>query len=163
LRVFLDTNVLVAAFATRGLCADVLRHILTHHELVTSEPVLTELRRNLRRKIRLPESVIDEVEALLRAHHVQPRPKELPDLELRDRDDLIVVASALAAEAGVLVTGDKDLLEAPRAAPGLSSPTLGASGALFAGAGSGSGRTSLGVRCWRMADTTVAAPVGALL
>jgi len=27
-RVFLDTNVLVAAFATRGLCADLMRVVL---------------------------------------------------------------------------------------------------------------------------------------
>ena len=33
-RVFLDTNVLVAAFATRGLCADVVRTVLAEHELV---------------------------------------------------------------------------------------------------------------------------------
>jgi predicted nucleic acid-binding protein len=48
LRGFLDTNVLVSAFATRGLCADVLRHVLTEHELLTGEVVLAELRRALR-------------------------------------------------------------------------------------------------------------------
>jgi hypothetical protein len=47
LRVFLDTNVLVAAFATRGLCADVLRLVLVHHELVTSAVVVAELQRAL--------------------------------------------------------------------------------------------------------------------
>ena len=34
MRVFLDTNMLVAAFATRGLCEDVLRTTLSEHELV---------------------------------------------------------------------------------------------------------------------------------
>ena len=38
MRVFLDTNVLVSAFATRGLCADVLRHVLADHQLAASEP-----------------------------------------------------------------------------------------------------------------------------
>ena len=47
MRVFLDTNVLVSAFATRGLCADVLRLILAEHTLVTGEVVLRELRRAL--------------------------------------------------------------------------------------------------------------------
>ena len=32
MRVFLDTNVQVSAFATRGLCADVLRLVLAEHE-----------------------------------------------------------------------------------------------------------------------------------
>jgi len=36
-RVFLDTNVLVAAVATRGLCADVFRSALASYELVSSQ------------------------------------------------------------------------------------------------------------------------------
>jgi len=46
-RVFLDTNVLVSAFATRGVCADLVRFVLAEHTLVTSEVVLRELRRVL--------------------------------------------------------------------------------------------------------------------
>ena len=47
MRVCLDTNVLVAAFATRGLCADVLRTLVTKHDLVIGEVTLTELRPRL--------------------------------------------------------------------------------------------------------------------
>ena len=43
MRVFVDTNVLVAAVATRGLCADVLRAVLASHELVVSQQVLAEV------------------------------------------------------------------------------------------------------------------------
>jgi predicted nucleic acid-binding protein len=51
--VFFDTKVLIAAFATRGLCADLFAHVLLEHELVVGEVVLTELRRNLRTKLTL--------------------------------------------------------------------------------------------------------------
>jgi predicted nucleic acid-binding protein len=54
LRIFLDTNVLVSAFGTRGLCADVVRHVVAQHEFETGEVVLAELRRVLRSKIGLP-------------------------------------------------------------------------------------------------------------
>jgi hypothetical protein len=37
LKVFFDTNVLIAAFATRGLCADLVLHVLLEHELVVAE------------------------------------------------------------------------------------------------------------------------------
>jgi predicted nucleic acid-binding protein len=47
MRVCLDTNVLVAAVATRGLAADVLRLTLAEHDLLVPEVVLTELRRVL--------------------------------------------------------------------------------------------------------------------
>jgi len=36
-KVFLDTNVLVSALATRGLCADLLRKVLTEHELLVGK------------------------------------------------------------------------------------------------------------------------------
>ena len=51
---FLDTNVLASAAATRGLCADVLREVLTSYELVTFAQVLNELERVLRTKFGIP-------------------------------------------------------------------------------------------------------------
>ena len=38
-RVVFDTNGLVSAFLARGLCADLLRLVLTDHTLLTSEVV----------------------------------------------------------------------------------------------------------------------------
>ena len=54
MRVFLDTNVLVSAFATRGLCADLLELVLLQHELIVSRSLLRELERALRQKVKLP-------------------------------------------------------------------------------------------------------------
>ena len=51
MRVFLDTNVLVAAFATRGLCADVFRLVLAEHELLVSPALIEEVTRTLTKKI----------------------------------------------------------------------------------------------------------------
>ena len=111
MRVFPDTNVLASAFGTRGLCADVLRLILGEHELVTGEVVIEELRGVLRRKFGVPARTVLEIEALLRGYHVEPKPGELPDLKLSDRNDLLVVGSALKAEAEVLITGDQGILD----------------------------------------------------
>lgn len=107
---FLDTNVLVSAFATRGLSADVFRHVLAEHTLVTGEVVLRELRRSLRQKLKLPSRIVDSIERLLREYEVVPRPPKPADVAVRDPDDKWVLASALAAKADVLVTGDRDLL-----------------------------------------------------
>lgn len=110
MRVFLDTNVLVSAFATRGLCADVVRHVLAEHVLVVAEVVLGELRRVLRQKFKLPAATIDEIEQFLREQDVVPKPKVPSSLELRDPDDRWVLASAIDGHADVLVSGDQDLL-----------------------------------------------------
>jgi uncharacterized protein len=111
-RVFLDTNVLISAVATRGLAADVFRAVLTEHTLLTGEVVIGEVRRVMKRKLQVPAAVIDEFEGLLREHEVVPKPKAPASFGVRDRDDQWVLASAIEARADVLVTGDKDLLAA---------------------------------------------------
>ncbi len=117
MRVCLDTNVLVAAVATRGLAADVVRLVLAEHDLVIPEVVLVEFRRVLATQLKLPASRIAEVETFLREQEVIPKPARLLDVEVRDRADAWVLASAVAGQAHVLVTGDRDLLVLGRHAP----------------------------------------------
>ena len=117
MRVFLDTNVLVSAFATRGLCADLFRHILTEHDLITGEVVIIELRRVLRDRIKVPAPVVTAIEQLLREQIVVPKPSEPHPLPIRDPDDRWVLASAVAGKADVIVTGDSDLLEVASQSP----------------------------------------------
>jgi uncharacterized protein len=113
LRVFLDTNVLVAAFATRGLCADVLRTVLAEHELFLSTTVLEELTRALLDKIRVPEPMVRDIAAFLRASaSLADRPAKPVPVPIRDPDDAVILGEALAIGAEVFVTGDKDVLEA---------------------------------------------------
>lgn len=117
MKVCLDSNVLVSAFATRGLAADVLRIVLAEHELLVPEVVLVEVRRALERKIRLPAPLVTSIDRLLREQTVVPKPPQPADVEVRDKDDSWVLASAVAGSAAVLVTGDKDLLVLGAAAP----------------------------------------------
>ncbi len=117
MRVFLDTNVLVSAFATRGLCADLFRQVLGGHELIVGEVVIAELRRVLSAKLKVPAQVVAAVERLLREQTVVPKPAEPYPLALRDAADRWVLASAVAAGVEVLVTGDSGLLEIASQAP----------------------------------------------
>jgi uncharacterized protein len=110
-KVFPDTNVLASAFGTRGLCADVLRLVLREHELVTGEVVLEELRAVLRKKFGVPAGTAKEIESFLRSYYVEPQPRQLPKLTLTDRSDLLVVGSALNAQAEILITGDQEILD----------------------------------------------------
>ena len=111
MRVFLDTNVLVAAFATRGLCADVFRLVLAEHELLVSATLIEELTRALTRKVRVPERVVREIVAFLDASaSFAEGPPEPPPVVVRDPDDAVILGEALAGRADVLVSGDQDLL-----------------------------------------------------
>ena len=105
-----DTNVLVSAVATRGLCADVVNAALAEHQLVVSEAMLAELRQVLQQKLRLPEPLIEEMDAFLRWHATVIRAKSALDVRLRDVNDRMLLAEAVTCKADVLVTGDQDLL-----------------------------------------------------
>jgi predicted nucleic acid-binding protein len=59
----------------------------------------------------VPASSVKEIEEFLRSYDVTPRPDKLPDLKLKDKDDLVIIASALAASAEILITGDRELIE----------------------------------------------------
>jgi len=65
----------------------------------------------------VPPAEIALVDDQLRAHTIVTRPPAPSDLPLRDPDDAWVLASALAGEAELLVTGDKDLLSVAERAP----------------------------------------------
>ncbi len=111
MKVFLDTNVLVSAVATRGLCADVLREVLVSHQLVISAPLIQELKNALREKLGLPHELISEFVEILKQDTTLSTPAALPGIEIEDKDDLIILSSALSGEADLFITGDKELLE----------------------------------------------------
>lgn len=117
MKIYLDTNVLVGAVATRGLCADVLHAVLAEHQLIVGDAVLSELRRVLRQNIRLPADALGEVEAFLRQQAVVVRTVPPLAFRIRDHQDLAILAEAVAGAADVLVTGDRDLLDIAARAP----------------------------------------------
>lgn len=111
MRVFLDTNVLASAVATRGICADVLHVALAEHEVIVSEQVLTELTQVLEYKFRIPAELVKETEEFLRGESEVVGDAPKLELTVRDGDDVAILAQAVAGGADVLVTGDRDLLE----------------------------------------------------
>jgi putative PIN family toxin of toxin-antitoxin system len=116
-RVFLDTNVLASAIATRGICHDILHVTLAEHQLVVGEAVLAELSRVLVRKFRVDADVAKEADAFLRreAEVVGKAPRL--GLVLRDSDDVAVLEQAIAGGSDVLVSGDRDFLDFAPSSP----------------------------------------------
>ena len=110
MRVCLDTNVLVAALATRGLYSDLLRVVLSEHELVIGEHILVELEHTLSRTFRLPDDRLAAVRALFTFVEMVPNPLEPSAVEVRDPTDRWILAIAENGRADLLVSGDRDLL-----------------------------------------------------
>ena len=112
MKILLDTNVLVAAFATRGLCQDVLQIVLAEHRLLVGKTILDEFKRILRDKLRMPDRQIEEVVLFVLEQSEVVSPAVPAAWPKNDPDDRWVVAAALDGSAELVVTGDKDLLSA---------------------------------------------------
>jgi putative PIN family toxin of toxin-antitoxin system len=117
MRVFLDTNVIVSAMATRGICADVLREVFVRHQLVVSEKLLDEVKFVLLRKIGVPPDIIKDVLALLRDGSAIAVPVPLTNLPLSNSADRALISAAVNGKADLFVTGDGELLALSETGP----------------------------------------------
>lgn len=110
MKVVLDTNVIIAAFAARGLCADVFEVCLADHQILISSYILDEVHEKLLSKLKLTAERASEMQTFLGSFTTVVTPVEVAADVCRDKDDLPVIGTALAAAAPILVSGDKDLL-----------------------------------------------------
>ena len=112
MRVFPDTNVLFAALATRGLCSDQLRALLAEHDVVIGAPVLVELRRNLRGKLRMPADRVEMVTDFVSELELAPSAPLRAGRPARiDAADAAILECAARARVDIVVTGDGALLK----------------------------------------------------
>lgn len=106
----MDANVIVAAFAGRGLCAEVFEVCLKECEIILEDDLINEIESTFQRKIKLPaektSSILQFI--LTQARIIKPNIKE--KLVCRDPSDIQVLAAALETKADVIITGDEDLL-----------------------------------------------------
>jgi putative PIN family toxin of toxin-antitoxin system len=122
-RVFLDTNVLVSAFASRGLCAEVLELVLLDHDLVAGRNALREIDRVLREEIRVPAARSAEIVEFVANEAIETVEHALPVMADVDAEDALVLGEALAGRAQWFITGDAALLRLDRIdSPGILSP-----------------------------------------
>ena len=111
MKIILDTNVIIAAFAARGLCGAVFELCLDRFDVVLSESILQETRNHLHDKIKLPVAQCEAIISYLRANCSVSQVDDVEASACRDKDDLHVLGLAQRASADYIITGDKDLLD----------------------------------------------------
>jgi len=109
-RVVLDTNVLLAAIATHGLCQALVTLVFRDHVVILSEHILGEVAEHYRGKFKATKRQADAAVAVLRANGEIVEPVAVPPGTVRDKDDLPVLGTAIAGSVAVLVTGDQELI-----------------------------------------------------
>lgn len=114
MRIVLDTNVLVSALISTGTPPALLydRWARGDFQLVTSAAQVAELRRVLAYDRLRPYITLADAQALSETIDASAIVvDDLPDLAVaRDRDDDVILATAIAAGADLIVTGDKSHL-----------------------------------------------------
>ena len=110
MRVVLDTNVLIAAFATQGLCHALFELCLDQHQIILSQQVLKEFSEALEKKLKVPKTAARTTTGYLKEHAVIYRVKPPYRRIARDASDDHVLALAEQTAAEYIITGDDDLL-----------------------------------------------------
>jgi len=108
--VVFDTNVLFSAAAWKGppyACVELAR--TGQIQAVTCWEILTELTEKLSERLQFSESKINDTLAGLLSFHDFARIAGTISAS-RDPDDDVVLECAVVAQAGYIITGDKDLL-----------------------------------------------------
>ena len=111
MKTILDTNVIIAAFASRGLCQAVFELCLDRCEIVLSEEILKEALMNLNGKIKLPLPQCETIVSYLRENCFISEIDYLEASFCRDQDDVHILGLAQRSLAEYIITGDKDLLD----------------------------------------------------
>lgn len=108
-----DTNVLLAAFITEGICSKILvRGRKRQFHLILCPVILRGFERVLIKKFSITRNEARSIlQIVSEAMHSVVSPSQSVQGICRDPDDDSILACALEAGADYLVTGDVDLLE----------------------------------------------------
>lgn len=112
MRAVFDTNVLIAAFLTEGICAKLLlRARRRDFDLILCDGILQEFKGILKKKFAASPHEISEALIIISeaAPEIHGRPDSIAPV-CRDSDDDLILACARDAVADYIVTGDEDLL-----------------------------------------------------
>ena len=107
-----DTNVLIAAFLTEGICSGLLiRARKQAFNLVLCDDIIREFKGILIKKFKLTSTDISEISAIVSeaAAEILHEHGPIPNI-CRDPNDDMIIACAIDAAADYIVTGDEDLL-----------------------------------------------------
>ncbi len=110
MNIVLDTNVIVAAFASRGLCSSVFELCLDRCSIIISKHILTEVHRTLFKKFKMAEENIGSVIEYLEEYCYVKEYTQLNENVCRDKDDDEILALAKSNDVEYIITGDNDLL-----------------------------------------------------
>lgn len=111
MRILLDSNVLIAAQITDGVCRRLLQYCHDHHTLIISQFIIDEVEAKLVGKFKYSSDLVDDFKEFIRSNFVVVRPVVYSEGISLDPDDDSVLGTAEAGNCDFILTGDRDLLD----------------------------------------------------
>lgn len=111
MKIVLDSNVIIAAFSSRGLCASVFELCLDRYTIMISDFILSEVSRILQDQFRIPQNNVKTILTFLREFCILTSYNKFQKRICRDPFDDEILALAVGNGADYIITGDKDLLD----------------------------------------------------
>ena len=110
MKVMLDTNILVSAFVFKSKKMNELIYKLsTEHEIVICSYTIEELKELIDTKFKVTQKDLDEfLKDFPFILVYSPTTIENKLFEIRDKDDYIILHTAIIEDVDVFITGDKD-------------------------------------------------------
>lgn len=110
MRVMLDTNILASAFVFKSKKMNELIYKLsTEHEIVICSYTIEELKELIDTKFKVTQKDLDEfLKDFPFILVYSPTTVENKLFEIRDKDDYIILHTAIIEDIDVFITGDKD-------------------------------------------------------
>ncbi len=110
MKIILDANVLIAAFATHGICNDLYELCIENHDVFISEHLLDEIQAGFIKKVKMSKESAGQNLEYVKSNSTLGIPQMVPSNSCRDPKDLPILGLALASRADYIISGDEDLL-----------------------------------------------------
>ena len=110
MKIVLDSNIIVAAYAGRGLCNSLFELCLDQHSILISDFILNEVKRTLHNKFKMPLPNVQIIIDYLKEFCILSTYNKITDNICRDKNDNDIISLAVSNNADYLITGDNDLL-----------------------------------------------------
>ena len=110
MKIVLDSNIIVAAYAGRGLCNSLFELCLDRYSIIISDHILTEVYNTLHNKLKMPHKNVQIIIDYLKEFCIISTYKKITENICRDKNDNDIIALAISNDVDYLISGDKDLL-----------------------------------------------------
>jgi len=125
MRIMIDTNVLIsAALFPKSQISLLIKKVTDTQELVLCSYIIEELHEIFQRKFKDKTHLMDKFLYKL-AYELVYTPNDIKEAEypeIRDKEDLPIIVSALISDIDIFITGDKDFFDVDIDKPEILSP-----------------------------------------